>query len=120
MLRNCPRSWYAKIALHALGFSSIKEFGLKPAGVRSRSIHLEEDRFTRLRTERKHFIDTIKVIAYRAESSLASPLREHLARTDDARTLLRQIFDNLPRARIGAAGRSASILAASHAVTWFW
>jgi hypothetical protein len=53
----------------------------------------EEDRFTRLRTERKHFIDTIKMIAYRAESSLASLLREHIARTDDARALLRQIFD---------------------------
>jgi len=53
----------------------------------------EEDRFTRLRTERKHFIDTIKMIAYRAESSLALLLREHIARTDDARALLRQIFD---------------------------
>lgn len=52
----------------------------------------EEDRFTRLRTERKHFIDTIKMIAYRAESSLASLLREHLSRFDDARALLRQIF----------------------------
>ena len=51
----------------------------------------EEDRFPRLCTERKHFIDTIKIIAYHAESSLASPLREHLARTDDARALLRQI-----------------------------
>jgi hypothetical protein len=39
----------------------------------------EEDRFTRLRTERKHFIDTIKMIAYRAETSLASLLREPLA-----------------------------------------
>ena len=54
----------------------------------------EEDRFTRLRTERKHFVDTIKMIAYRAESSLASLLREHLARSDDARALLRQIFGN--------------------------
>jgi hypothetical protein len=53
----------------------------------------EEHRFTRLRTERKHFIDTIKMIAYRAESSLASLLREHIARPDDARALLRQIFD---------------------------
>lgn len=53
----------------------------------------EADRFTRLRTERKHFIDTIKMIAYRAESSLASLLREHIARSDDARALLRQIFD---------------------------
>lgn len=53
----------------------------------------EEDRFSRLRTERKHFIDTIKMIAYRAESSLASLLREHIARSDDARALVRQIFD---------------------------
>lgn len=53
----------------------------------------EEERFSRLRTERKHFIDTIKMIAYRAESSLVSLLREHLARSDDARTLVRQIFE---------------------------
>jgi hypothetical protein len=52
----------------------------------------EEDRFTRLRTERKHFIDTLKMIAYRAETSMASLLREHLARGDDARALLRQLF----------------------------
>jgi hypothetical protein len=53
----------------------------------------DEDRFTRLRTERKHFIDTLKMIAYRAESSMASLLREHLARgDDDARALLRQVF----------------------------
>ena len=53
----------------------------------------EEERFTRLRTERKHFLDTIKMIAYRAETSLVSILREHLARSDDARTLARQIFE---------------------------
>jgi len=53
----------------------------------------EEDRFSRLRTERKHFLDTIKMIAYRAESSLASLLREHIARSDDARALVRQMFD---------------------------
>ena len=53
----------------------------------------KEDRFTRLRTERKHFIDTLKMIAYRAETSMASLLREHMARGgDDARALLRQIF----------------------------
>ena len=53
----------------------------------------EEQRFTRLRTERKHFLDTIKMIAYRAECSLVSLLREHMARSDDARTLVRQIFE---------------------------
>ena len=52
----------------------------------------EEEQFTRLRTERKHFLDTIKMIAYRAETSMASLLRENLARPDDARSLLRQVF----------------------------
>lgn len=53
----------------------------------------EPDRFTRLRSERKYFLDTIKMIAYRAETSMASTIREQLKRTDDARALLRQIYD---------------------------
>lgn len=51
-------------------------------------------RFQRLQPERKHFIDTIKMIAYRAETALASLLRQWLAREDDARALLRHIFRN--------------------------
>jgi len=53
----------------------------------------EKDRFNRLLPERKHFIDTIKMIAYRAETSMVSVVREKLGRTDDARSLLMQIFD---------------------------
>ena len=53
----------------------------------------ESERFSRLLTERKHFIDTIKLIAYRAETAMAALLREKLNRTDDARALLRQIYD---------------------------
>jgi len=53
----------------------------------------ESDRFSRLLTERKHFIDTIKLLAYRAETSMASVIREQLNRADDARALLRQIYD---------------------------
>jgi hypothetical protein len=53
----------------------------------------EEVRFTRLLPERKHFIDTIKMISYRAETSMAGILREKMARADDARVLLRQIYD---------------------------
>jgi hypothetical protein len=53
----------------------------------------EKDRFTRLLAERKHFIDTIKMISYRAETSLVSIVREKLGRTDDARCLLLQIFN---------------------------
>jgi transposase-like protein len=52
----------------------------------------EPDRFTRLRTERKYFLDTIKMIAYRAETSMAATVREKLKRSDDARALLRQIY----------------------------
>ena len=54
----------------------------------------EQDRFTRLRTERKQFLDTIKMIAYRAETAMAATLREKMARLDDARALLRQIYQN--------------------------
>ena len=41
---------------------------------------------------KKHFIDTIRLIAYRAETSLACIVREKLARDDDARSLVRQIL----------------------------
>ena len=53
----------------------------------------ESDRFSRLLTERKHFIDTIKLIAYRAETSMASLLADRLSREDDTRALLRQIYE---------------------------
>ena len=52
----------------------------------------EEERFSQLGSKRKHFIDTIKMIAYRAETAMVTILRESLARTDDARSLLRDIF----------------------------
>jgi hypothetical protein len=52
----------------------------------------KEHSFQRLRGERKHFLDTIKMISYRAETSLVSIVREKLARTEDGRALLRQIF----------------------------
>jgi hypothetical protein len=52
----------------------------------------EKDRFTQLLPERKHFLDTIKMICYRAETTMASIIREKMGRTDDARSLLRQIF----------------------------
>lgn len=52
----------------------------------------EGERFGQLCPESKHFIDTIKMIAYRAESALAGEIRESLAREDDARALLRHLF----------------------------
>ena len=51
-----------------------------------------EQRFKQFSRPRKHLVDTIKMVAYRAETALAMSLREHMARTDDARALLREIF----------------------------
>jgi prepilin-type processing-associated H-X9-DG protein len=53
----------------------------------------EAERFPQLRTTRKHFVDTIKLIAYRAETSLVALVREKMAREDDARALVRQVFN---------------------------
>ena len=52
----------------------------------------EEDRFAVLAPTRKQFVDTIKMIAYRAETAMAFTLRGVLTRPDDARALLREIF----------------------------
>lgn len=52
------------------------------------------DRFDQLRTAKKHFVDTIKLIAYRAETALVHIVREKLPRFDDARAFVRQVFNS--------------------------
>jgi len=52
----------------------------------------EDQRFTQLSTYSKHFVDAIKMVAYRAETAMANFLRESLTRVDEARTLLRSIY----------------------------
>jgi len=52
----------------------------------------EEERFRRLSTPSRHLIDTIKMIAYRAETAMANSLREHLAHPDEARRLLQALY----------------------------
>jgi hypothetical protein len=52
----------------------------------------EEARFRQLSTQSKHLVDTIKMIAYRAETAMANSLREHLKRPDEARRLLRALY----------------------------
>ena len=54
----------------------------------------EDARFKQLSTHSKHFIDAIKMIAYRAETAMANALRESLTRADEARTLLRALYSN--------------------------
>lgn len=52
----------------------------------------EKDRFNQLCPTRKQFVDTIKLIAYRAETALVEVVREKLNREDDGRALMRQIL----------------------------
>ena len=48
----------------------------------------EEERFSQLSTGAKHLIDTIKMVAYRAETAMINILRENMKRVDDARQLM--------------------------------
>ena len=52
----------------------------------------DDKRFMRLATQSKHLIDTIKMIAYRAETAMAHVLREQTSKPDQVRTLLREIY----------------------------
>jgi hypothetical protein len=52
----------------------------------------EESKFERLKPSRKRLLDTVKMIAYRAETAMAGIVREELSRQDDARSVLRDLF----------------------------
>lgn len=52
----------------------------------------ESDHFSLLAPRRKAFVDTIKMIAYRAETAMSAVLRDAMERPDDARSLLREIY----------------------------
>ena len=52
----------------------------------------EEERFKQLSTQSKHLIDTIKMVAYRAETAMVQIAREQMRREDDARSLLRALY----------------------------
>jgi transposase len=52
----------------------------------------EEEKFERLAPSRKRLTDTVKLVAYRAETALATIVREELSHADEARSLLRDLF----------------------------
>lgn len=75
------------------------------------SQHLEwkdlpaEFKLQRIVPGRKRLLDTVKMIAYRAETAMTQTVREELAREDDARALLRDLYgseaDILPQPKQG-------------------
>jgi len=52
----------------------------------------EDKKFLQLSTHSKHLLDTIKMIAYRAETAMTNTAREHMTRLDDAHSLIRSIY----------------------------
>jgi hypothetical protein len=53
----------------------------------------EAAQFDRLSTQSKHLVDTVKMIAYRAETAMVQIVRQKMTRHDDARSLLRAIYN---------------------------
>ena len=51
----------------------------------------DKDKFERLSPSRKKLTDTVKLIAYRAETALVGIVREQLARHDDGRVLIQDL-----------------------------
>ena len=52
----------------------------------------EKEKFERLAPSRKRLTDTVKLVAYRAETALAGIVREELSHMDEARALMRELF----------------------------
>jgi transposase-like protein len=54
----------------------------------------DSESITRLNKDSKQFIDTIKMIAYRAETAMVYSVREKLSRHDDARAMIRAVYNS--------------------------
>jgi len=52
----------------------------------------ENEKFTNAINERKYFLDTIKMIAYRSETAMANIIKKKMSNPDHARVLLKQIY----------------------------
>jgi chromosome segregation ATPase len=50
-----------------------------------------EHKFEKLKSSKKALLDTVKMIAYRAETAMVNILREELTRHDDARVLIQDL-----------------------------
>ena len=69
----------------------------------------EDQRATQLNFARKHLMDTLKLIAYRAETALVETPREKLTRVDDARSIIRGLMKTTANLRPDPAGKILQI-----------
>ena len=65
----------------------------------------ESEKFERLKPSRKRLTDTVKMIAYRAETALASIVQEKMSHADETRSLIRELCrcaaDIIPNQTLG-------------------
>lgn len=54
----------------------------------------ENEKFSNAINVRKHFMDTIKIIAYRSETAMCNIIKKHMGHPDEARQLIRQIYQS--------------------------
>jgi len=52
----------------------------------------ENEKFKKVINQRKHFLDTIKLISYRAETALGNMIKGYMSHKDESRLLLKQIY----------------------------
>lgn len=52
----------------------------------------ENEKFTNAINKRKHFLDTIKIIAYRSETAMYNIVKKHMRHPDEGRRLIREIY----------------------------
>lgn len=52
----------------------------------------EKEKFNNVINQRKQFLDTIKIIAYRAETAMVNLIKPQMGHADEARKLLQQIY----------------------------
>ena len=81
------------ISAHELDIEKLKQQRKKQSRYITFAQLPQEEKFKKLATDKKHFIDTIKMIAYRAETALANIIRPKMVRSDEARSVIRQIFN---------------------------
>ena len=52
----------------------------------------ENEKFDRVINQRKHFLDTVKLITYRAETALSNTIKQYMSHEDESRLLLKQVY----------------------------
>ncbi len=52
----------------------------------------ENEKFDKVINQRKHFLDTVKLITYRAETALSITIKQFMSHEDESRLLLKQIY----------------------------